>query len=1175
MPAIPKIIDNKRRILLDTLVEVSADFEEISIATGYWDLEATKSLLPFLQNYKKIRLLIGREPQIPRHHLDAVEPDFPDTDIFEDLQRLKPDSPLKETVSLLKKLIEDKVLTVKVYKRSFLHAKCYIFGNIDSEKAIGIIGSSNFTKAGLSKNLELNSSEEDHRVVQFQPRNTEHEHGHLSWFEEVWTDESCVDWTGNFIELVDTSVHGEKLFSPYEMYIHSLYTVYKDQITDPINLHQDSEKILHAFQIRNAQLLLSKLKQTGIAMLADSVGLGKTITAGAVIKKYLNDKSIKNPRVEVIVPASIKSQWINELAIHHQIFDGSQGMHISSLQNKDELIQRKKFDDHWDVDLFVIDEAHNLRHANGERYKQLVAWIQHNTSAHVLLVTATPINNQLTDFATQIDLAAGGQENLFFVQLPKMGNKGARIKDHYDAIVDLNREISQDIRNNKPIDTEKITKVMRPILRHFMVRSTRQGILSEFGGIKDETGKLIKFPVPIPKEERYIFKLSEGELLQVDDQGLPLGKMLSTNINSLLEENRQLSRHPLDLLESFQQSSSTTESKMVEKVFLLTAFLGLPIYRSTIYNHDFFGKSIVDIKEKLSGRGYTKEEKLDIRQQLTVHNLMRILFLKRVESSVFALKKSIENYDRRLRRFEEIIRKEKKIVRVSNINDFTEMLLQDISDQEMQAKIEEISLPADPSRVNIDAFLEDITKDQKIIKVILELLTHLLSKDAKIAHFQNALEASARVGKKVLVFSYFADTIEYLQDYLLKKCDLVTSENAGFTSGKSAAEIERLAERFSPISKKYELGVGETELQFLFSTDVLSEGQNLQDCDILYNYDLHWNPVRMIQRNGRINRLGSSHSEVYIHNLCPAEEIEAYLKLERRLKQKIDIIRSSIGTDAKILGEDENPLEFTDSFSEKDEKDLQTTLNLYGSEAAEAITKFEIESDILVTDDVFVADLRRFHEIASDEEKHRVYHRIPLGKWSTRPSSKLPETPDVLVHSLVEVTEGESKNQMSVFFATTYEGATLSFVDQIDALSLLQCPINYPQHPLPAISHSNISSLLDENFLQSVQNALERRTRTLLPHQEVVLDAMHARGQPDHLISKALKESQNRLDRRYISRLVKILHGNLKNSEPFDPETLTNLLQKVEKVCEKIELEQEAHSQISSDPIIHSFHASP
>jgi len=167
---LPKIIDNNRKTLLDTFIEISKTHDELSIATGYWDLEAMRLVLPALRDYKKVRLLIGREPLIPRHQLAQPELDYPDQDFKFDLSMIAPESNLKEIVSEIKEWISSGKLEVRVYRKNFLHAKCFIFGSYESSEAVGIIGSSNFTKNGLTHNTELNALESDHRVVVFSQR---------------------------------------------------------------------------------------------------------------------------------------------------------------------------------------------------------------------------------------------------------------------------------------------------------------------------------------------------------------------------------------------------------------------------------------------------------------------------------------------------------------------------------------------------------------------------------------------------------------------------------------------------------------------------------------------------------------------------------------------------------------------------------------------------------------------------------------------------------------------------------------------------------------------------------------------------------------------------------------------------------------------------------------------
>lgn len=1174
MSKFPKIVDNGRRNLLDSLIEASVDFDEISIATGYWDLEATALLLPYLKNYKKIRLLIGREPLIPRYQLNEVEPDFPDRDIFEDLQKLKIDSNLKPTVKELKLLVDNNILEVKVFKKAFLHAKCYIFGNFESENAIGIIGSSNFTRNGLTTNRELNAGEDDQRVVQFNPKNKTQEHGHLSWFEEVWTDDGCIEWTGKFIELVDTSIHGELLFSPYEMYIHSLHQIYKDELVSDIKVHEDSKDVLHAFQIRNAELILKKLFKYGVAMLADSVGLGKTVTAGAVIKKYIDNKNLKKPRIEVIVPASLKSQWQSELAKHHDIIVGIDHVYISSLQNFGELESRRKIDEFRQVDLFVIDEAHNLRNANSERYKALIDWIQDNEGCHVLLMTATPINNQLSDFATQINLASGGREDLFYVQLPKMGGRQQTIKEHYDAIIDLDREIKREVRDGKPMDTEKINKVMRPILQHFMVRSTRDGIEREFGGVIDKNGDLIKFPKAYSKEERYKF-IDEASIFEkIESRDLPLEEMLSKSIESIIE-NKQLTKHPLDLLDQFAKNDDVNLSP-VHKAFLLTTYLGLPIYRTALYKNEYFGKTIEHINELLEQKKRNREEKFELKQQMTMHNLMRILYLKRAESSVYSLKRTMEYYAHRIELFEKYLNEQHRIVKVSNLKEFADALLEDIQEKDIDERTKEISIDADETIFNLTQLRVDIDKDKKILAVIITILDELILQDDKFDYFVGMLRKFNEQGKKVLVFSYFSDTVEFLKRALTEKCSFITKNNSGFTTEKVKKEVENLANRFSPISKGYTINSGETELQFLFSTDVLSEGQNLQDCSVLVNYDLHWNPVRMIQRNGRVNRLGGIHEEVFIHNLCPADEIETYLKLEDRLKKKIEMIKSSIGTDQSILGEESNAIEFNEESSLDNDRILEITKKIYEDDVEDAIKAFEKETDILATEDIFIADLRRFDNNATDEEKNRIYNRIPLGKCGVLPvSSYLNDSPDVLTHSVITLRENDGVQSMPIFVGLPRDGRTISFVDRLDALKTIQAS---PETKSASIDFSDfdqekIKNILDERLSQIAEQAIIRPENNLKPSQEKVLDLLHEMNLPAHLIERSLKEHSNRTDRNYMILRLRRLYSDIKDGKPMNQKTLSELIQKAEKVVKKLDQNAENQLIIEGDPIIYCYYA--
>ncbi|MBP6881657.1 MAG: NgoFVII family restriction endonuclease [Candidatus Pacebacteria bacterium] len=177
--SLPKIIDNERKSLLDTFLELAPLHDELSVAAGYWDIEGMKLILDSVSNYKKIRILIGREPLLKRDNTKGIEQpelDYPDQDFFSDLERIAPSPELTAVVVRMKELIDRGIIEVRVYRRSFLHAKCYTFGNYESAEAVGIIGSSNFTRNGFTTNTELNALESDHRVVTFTPKNGDSPH---------------------------------------------------------------------------------------------------------------------------------------------------------------------------------------------------------------------------------------------------------------------------------------------------------------------------------------------------------------------------------------------------------------------------------------------------------------------------------------------------------------------------------------------------------------------------------------------------------------------------------------------------------------------------------------------------------------------------------------------------------------------------------------------------------------------------------------------------------------------------------------------------------------------------------------------------------------------------------------------------------------------------------------
>ena len=258
---------------------------------------------------------------------------------------------------------------------------------------------------------------------------------------------------------------------------------------------------------------------------------------------------------------------------------------------------------------------------------------------------------------------------------------------------------------------------------------------------------------------------------------------------------------------------------------------------------------------------------------------------------------------------------------------------------------------------------------------------------------------------------------------------MLAKKDSAFVSTKNRQDADDYASRFSPRSKIYSFKDGETELKYLFSTDVLSEGQNLQDCGIIINYDLHWNPVRMIQRNGRINRLGSSYEQVLVYNMNPLQKLDLYLRLVKRLEGKISMINNTIGNDQSVLGEASNPIEY-----------IENIKDLYSDEAqkrVKALEDLEKAGDFLLVEDDFILDLKKFDrdEKNSEEYKQKIYC-IPKGKWALLPDGYRSAN-DIEVIALSNLFSDETK-LIPEFIKMNTRGSNRSAMTTLEALQRIR-----------------------------------------------------------------------------------------------------------------------------------------
>ncbi len=1131
MTNLPKIIDNERVSLLEIFTRIASKHDTLSIATGYWDLAGTNLIIEELKKFRKVQLLIGRELLIPRHQIHRPEPDYPDMDFFHDLEQIVPDSKLKQTIIDIKDLIKKGILEVKVYRNAFLHAKCYIFGNYDSAEAVGIIGSSNFTKNGLTKNAELNALESDHRIVTFKPLSKGQEIGHLYWFDQLWNSKNAEVWNGKFSTLLELSPAGDILFSPYETYIKTLYELYLDELADEdLDSSLRGSHELMAFQLKNVHALMRRLKKYKVAMLSDSVGLGKTYTAIEVIKQYLTGEEGLR-RVEIICPKSLKEQWSKELATQ-----GVFNLAPVTLQNQTDIDGRRELDHIASVSLFVIDESHNLKNRAGKRFEQIIEWIRNNPKAHVLLVTATPINNQLNDITNQILLGTRGESNILKVTVNDRDSNQTVPIDFHQAIENLKKKINQDLSRTGTIDYEHIREIMAPILRAFVVRRTRQGIKKEYGNLVID-GKEKAFPQANPEVKKYGYKKEIADQLlgiKSTKTGINLKEIYLLPAEEIINNTKDL-KHPLDQIggiETKMDEDALVHLSPVYFVYQIVLLLGFIPYRWRMYQTKFYGKTRDQIKEMR----VASEERELLFLQISIYGILRTLFLKRMESSVNAVKVSLETYKRKLAVFEKGL-KLGKILSLKDLINIEEKLGlsdEDADPEDVVFDDEEILDSIDEKKYDLQALKNDLEKENQLLNVLEKQLAILEHDDSKLRAFADLLEDlnNQHPGGKVLVFSYYADTIQYLEKPLPGYAPSISKDNAGFLSSRNRSNAEEWAGRFSPTSQKYQLAQGEKPLRYLFSTDILSEGQKLQDCGVLVNYDLHWNPVRMIQRNGRINRIGTNYTAVYIYNICPESQLEEYLKLVERLEGKINLIRHTIGTDTPVLDEKEYPIEFSDSWAEIYSDSLQKRMR--------AIEAAEKDSDFLLSEDEFVSDLKIFHNDLriEDSYKQKIYG-IPAGKWALMPTDPCRGAlrPDIL--TLATLYEKDAKVAAEIkagqaFISMTPSGDKVSSVTILQALEWLKAAASDNTRVADKISINK------KHFIDLAGSGVgvyyeKAEVGAPIGQQADILRLMYENHFNEETIEKVRLgfQTSNVLDKQKLSRLVRAITRASRTNKPF------------------------------------------
>ena len=927
---------------------------DLSIVSAYFTIYAYQQLKGSLDPIKHLNFLFG-EPRFLKA-LDPSKTNRRDFKIEDDRIVVPIESRLtqKSIARECSDWIRQKVDIKSMVKPNFLHGKCYLIENANGVKE-AVVGSSNFTVNGLglggSHNIELNMVIQDRRDSD----------DLKTWFNELWNDTSGLveDVKQDVLnDLAQFYIENEPEFIYFKTLFHIFGKYMEGQekgglLTEKTGFFEsDIWSMLYDFQKDGVKGAINKILKHNGCIIADSVGLGKTFEALAVIKYF---ESL-NSRVLVLCPKKLSANWtIYQAGQGHALnpftkdrFNYTVLYHtdLGRVSGKSDAngIDLENFN--WGAyDLVVIDESHNFRGnpmdktgEDGAPRMNRAKWlmeriIKGGVKTRTLLLSATPVNNTLRDLRNQISLITEGRNDALF--------ETTRIKD-----------ISLTLKNAQSHFTHWADHKKNPKRN---LKQLLERLDSAFFKLLDE--------LTIARSRKHI-----KTFYKTEDIVFP-------------ERLRPDSIYPdIDLKDRF-----FTYDALNRKILA---------YKLSLFNPSFYVKQEMKQKyEETAGRqvsAFTQEK----REHFLI-GMMKINFLKRLESSIESFEISM---DRTIRKIENLEGKIQDFLKTRAQSLEEELAALGPDEDELEEDGEDFDqwqvgkkLKFDLADLRLDEWLEDLKKDRE---ALIELYNTAYSitpeRDAKLKALKEQIEAKINRpinngNKKVIVFTAFADTAGYLydclKDWALNELGLNIALVAGSatrtTFGKN--DFASILTNFSPRSKtreKIRSMPQEGEIDVLIATDCISEGQNLQDCDTLINYDIHWNPVRIIQRFGRIDRLESKNEKIRLINFWPTKDLDNYINLKERVEARMALV------DVAATGED-NILN-AEQLEELVAEDLKYRNKQLKRMKEEVLDLEEMDESVSLTD--FTLDDFRIELMNFIENNRKKLVEAPFGLYSIVPS---------------------------------------------------------------------------------------------------------------------------------------------------------------------------------------------
>jgi hypothetical protein len=857
----------------------------IDIATGYFEIGALLALRDEWQKVDRIRLLIGDEVSMRTKNafqegLRAVE-----ACLDQSLEAEKDHNAFLVGVSAIVEAIRSRKIECRVYRKEKFHAKAYItHARLEVIGSSALVGSSNFTHPGLTENIELNVQITGTPVAVLQ-----------EWYEQHWQD--AVDVTPEVLKVAERQIAE---YSPFEVYAKGLQEFFRGHALTETEWDETRSRMfprIDRYQKEAYWALMKIAQQHGGAFLCDGVGLGKTFVGLMLIERLVLHEG---KRVVLFAPKATKEGvWephLREWLPHIGGVGGNADFSNLAIFSHTDLGRSGEFPDRFRriaelADAVVIDEAHHFRNPGRQgtedgrdpsRYYLLYELLDSSVRPkNVFMLTATPINNRLSDFRHMAELFTRRDET-YFARTLGVNN----LRAHFN---NMEKSLREAVGHEIPEATEVMTTGQTilgkdDIFRHLVVQRSRA--YARESQVR-ETGAAAVFPDRRPPQvAEYSIRKTYGRLLEMFEK-------------------------------AFQRANP---------LFTLPMYYPLAWYKGD-------DKTI---------------DKFEENRQRQVVGLIRTNFLKRFESSVVAFELSCDRLLRKLLAFLEVHsdtaaekkRFERWKAQNAEILGYATQRQFELWGEGEPIDDEDIVPPElleDVERLNRDEFdvaemmNETILDLDQIVNFLEEARKFQPKHDDKLQKLVRLLKSKELAGQKVLIFTEFADTARYLRRELEQAGIDGIAQVDSATKTNRAEVIRRFAPYYNSWSSAALAAAGRDEIRVLISTDVLSEGLNLQDASRMINYDIHWNPVRLMQRIGRVDRrmnplvekklvedhpdVASSRGKVCFWNFLPPAELNAILSLYAKVTQKTLLISRTLGIEGKKLLTPEDDFEALREFN--------------------------------------------------------------------------------------------------------------------------------------------------------------------------------------------------------------------------------------------------------------------